>query len=165
MKKSDQKMLFRKAGIKDLNSICQLRSQLANDPEDKLTTEYAPYSPKRDKVFIGRCLRARNRFILIAEDKEGICAHNIILIETISPKMQAYYTYHQKALLVHLYVDQNKRRQGIGRALMDYTLKYLKQRGVEFADLECYMYNKKAANLYNNLGFQDVFVTKRFYLK
>lgn len=165
MKKSNPKIFFRRAGIKDLSSICQLRSQLADDPEDKLTTEYTPYSQKRDKVFIERCLRARKKFILVAEDKDGICAHNIILIETISPKVQAYYTYHKKALMVHLYVDKNKRRQGIAKDLVNYSLKYLKKHGIEFVDLECYTYNTKASNLYKKLGFQDVFTTKRFCLK
>lgn len=67
--------------------------------------------------------------------------------------------------MVHLYVDKNKRRLGIGEALMDYTLKYLKKLGVEFVDLECYLYNQKAAALYNKIGFKDVFVTKRYYFK
>lgn len=165
MKQINGKLFFRRAGIKDLENLCRLREQLAHDPEDKLTTEYAPYSAKRDKIFIEKCLSSRKKLILIAEDKDGICAHNIILIETISPKVQAYYTYHKKALMVHLYVDKNKRRQGIAKDLVNYSLEYLKKQGIEFVDLECYTYNTKASNLYKKLGFQDVFTTKRFYLK
>lgn len=160
-----EKIYYRKANIKDLESLCLLRNQLANDSEDKLTTEYAPYSSDRDKIWISKCLKAKKKVILVAEDNEGIIAHNIIVIETISPEMQSYYTYRKKALVVHLYVDKNKRRLGIGEALMDYTLKYLKKLGVEFVDLECYLYNQKSAALYNKIGFKDVFVTKRFSLK
>ena len=43
-------MKYRKATSKDLDALCQLRSQLADDPEDKLTTEYAPYNAQRDRA-------------------------------------------------------------------------------------------------------------------
>lgn len=158
-------MQFRKATIHDLEEICQLRKQLANDPEDKLTTEYAPYCEKRDRPFIAKCLRAKKKIILVAEEENKILAHAIIMIEEIPSKIRPYYTYHKKALLVHLYVDKNKRRQGIGKALTQFCLEYLKKQNVEFLDLECYTYNKKASNLYNKLGFLDVFTTKRFTLK
>lgn len=157
-------MNYRKATIRDLEDICNLRKQLATDPEDKLTTEYAPYSEKRDRPFIAKCLRAKKKMILIATEDNKILAHAIIMIEVISKKMQPYYTYHKKALLVHLYVDRNKRRQGIGTHLTQFCLEYLKKQGVEFVDLECYAYNQKASALYNKMGFTDVFTTKRFRL-
>ena len=160
-----EKMIYRKATIKDFENICLLRSQLLDDPEDRLTLEYAPYNEKNDRVWIKKCLHSKQKIaILIAEDNEGICAHSIILIEKVSKKMQAYYTYKQKARLVHLYVSITKRRQGIGKALLKYTLQYLKNKNVEFVDLECYMYNKKAAALYDKIGFEDVFIEKRFNL-
>ncbi len=158
-------MIYRKATLKDLDELCRLRSQLENDSEDKLTKEYAPYHAERDRAWLQKCLHSHNKVIFIAEKNGCICGCAILAIEKISPRVQAYYTYHKKALLVHLYVDKNCRRQGIGRALTECSLKYLAQRGVEFVDLECYMYNKKAAALYDKIGFQDVFVTKRWRLK
>ena len=101
---------------------------------------------------------------MIAELQGIVIAHAIVSIEKVSPKMQDYYTYSKKALIVHLYVDENKRRQGIGSALTNYTLKYLKEHGVDFVDLECYAYNQKAKCLYEKMGFVDVFTTKRFVL-
>ena len=156
-------MICRKATLKDFEGICQLRHQLLDDPEDRLTLEYAPYNEKNDRPWIQKCLRSRQRIVvLIAEDEEGICAHSIVCIEKVSRKMQAYVTYRKKARLVHLYVAVNKRHQGIGTALLKYTLSYLKQKGAEFVDLECYMHNDKAAALYAKVGFKDVFVEKRF---
>ena len=98
---------------------------------------------------------------MIAEEKGSVYACAIVVIEKIPPKIQLYYTYRTKALLVHLYVDKDKRRQGIGCTLTRYMLKYLTQKGIEFVDLECYTWNKKAAALYDKMGFQDVFTTKR----
>ena len=158
-------LLCRKATMKDFDNLCRLRSQLAFDPEDNLTTEYAAYQPENDSAWIKRCLKSRNKIILIATDKKKIYAHAIIAITTLSKKMKPYYTYHQKALLVHLYVDINHRHQGIGQALLKYTIQYLKEYGVDFIDLECYLYNEKAKNLYNKTGFHDVFVTKRLSFK
>ena len=161
-----KKIICRKATQKDFEGICALRHQLLDDPEDRLTLEYAPYNEKNDRAWIQRCLKSKQKIvILIAEDEEEICAHSIVSIEKVSPKMQAYYTYKKKARLVHLYVAIKKRHQGIGKMLTRYTLDYLKQKGVEFVDLECYMHNDKAAALYAKIGFKDVFVEKRFTFK
>ena len=162
--KTKQNILFRKAAPRDLDALCDLRAQLAHDPMDKQTTEYAPYSPQPDRIWINKCLHARNRVILIAERQNKILAHAIILIEKASPKMRAYYTYDKKALLVHLYVDENNRRQGIGSALMKYAFEYLKNLKVDFVDLECAPENDKALTLYNKMGFRDIWIKKRFKL-
>ena len=159
------KIVYKKATPKDYEGICKLRSQLIDDPEDRLTLEYAPYNEKNDRAWIKKCLRSKERIIiLIAKDKDEICAHSIIAIEKVPQRMQTYVTYKKKARLVHLFVAINKRHQGIGTALLKYTLKYLKPKGVEFVDLECYMHNDKAAALYNKVGFKDVFVEKRYIL-
>ena len=162
--RSKQNVLFRKATPKDLEALCALRAQLAHDPMDKQATEYAPYSPEPDRAWINKCLHARNKVILIAERQGQVLAHSIVLIETASPKLRIYYTYNKKALLVHLYVDENNRRQGIGSALMEYTFKYLRQLNVDFVDLECAPQNDKALTLYNKMGFQDIWIKKRLML-
>jgi len=158
-------LVCRKANIKDYEAICQLRHQLLDDPEDRLTLEYAPYNEKNDQAWIKRCLNSRQKIVVLIAEKAGkVCAHSIVAIEKVLPKVQAYFTYSKKARLVHLYVAIDNRRQGIGQALVKYTLKYLKQKGVEFVDLECYMHNDKAAALYDKIGFKDVFIEKRFTL-
>lgn len=158
-------MIFKKATLKDFEGLCRLRKELANDPEDKMTTEYAPYQEENDRAWIQKCLRSRQRIIvLVAKDTSGIYAHAIVCLENVPRKMQAYVTYSKKARLVHLYVSRKKRRQGIGEKLTKYTLKYLKKYGVQFVDLECYMHNDKAAALYHKIGFWDVYVLKRFPL-
>ena len=154
----------RKASLKDFEEICRLRSQLANDPEDRYTTEFASYEPKADSTWIRKCLQDRQRVILVAEDKNGICAHAIIVIETVPKKAQKYYTYRKKALLVHLYVAIKQRHEGIGTVLLDYTLKFLKQRNVEFVDLECHVKNTKADGLYKKLKFTHEYFKERFDL-
>ena len=158
------KILFQKATLRDLEAICALRTQLAHDPTDKKATEYAPYAPAPDRAWIKKCLRSRNKVILIAGDGGIVLAHAIVLIEKASQMMRAYYTYDKKALLVHLYVDENHRHQGIGMALMKYTLNYLKQQNVDFVDLEVYPHNPKAIALYDKIGFQDIWIKKRLKL-
>ncbi|MBP5344379.1 MAG: GNAT family N-acetyltransferase [Alphaproteobacteria bacterium] len=164
-KKKNLKISCRKASLKDLEGICQLRSQSANDPEDKLTTEYASYDPKIDNPWIQKCLRTKQRIILIAEDTEGICAHSIVAIENVPKRKQQYYTYQKKALIVHLYVAIKKRHQGIGKTLLSYTLKFLEQQGVDFVELDCYIGNTKADSLYKKLGFKDIFIKERLNFK
>ena len=155
----------RKASIKDLKGICELRQQLAYDPEDRYTTEYAPYNPKPDGLWIQKCLQDKQRAILIAEDEKGICAHAIVVFEQVPKKAQKYYTYHKKALLVHLYVAIKKRHQGIGTILLDYTLNFLKKKGAEFVDLECHVNNIHADGLYKKMGFKHEYFKERFCCK
>ena len=158
-------MIYRKATAKDLEGICQLRAQLAYDPAERFATEYAPYHPENDRAWIQKCLRSKQKVILIAEDSDSICGHSIIAIETVPERAKVYYTYRKKAVLAHLYVAIKKRHQGIGTDLLEYTLKYLKQQGVEFVDLDCYIGNKEAEALYKKVGLKDVFVRKRYSLK
>ncbi|MBR6231808.1 MAG: GNAT family N-acetyltransferase [Alphaproteobacteria bacterium] len=160
-----KKIIYRKATPKDYEGICKLRHQLLDDPEERLAVEYAPYNEKIDNPWIKKCLRSKRIVILVAEDSEGICAHSIVAVEKVPQRMLVYVTYKKKARLVHLYVAVNKRHQGIGKMLLKYTLKYLKEKGAEFVDLECYMRNDKAAALYKKVGFKDVFVEKRYDLK
>ena len=158
-------MIFRKATFQDFEQLCRLRKELAHEPTERLATEYALYQEEKDRAWIQKCLRSRQRIsVLIAEDNGEICAHAITCMEKVPDKMRAYVTYRQKARLVHLYVSRTKRRQGIGLKLTQYTLKYLKKCGAEFVDLECYIGNKKADALYQKIGFKDVFVQKRFKL-
>jgi len=156
-------MIFKKATLKDFEGLCRLRKELANDPSDRLATEYAPFQEENDRAWIKRCLRSKQRIsILIAENNGNIDAHAIICFEKVPKKMQAYVTYRAKARLVHLYVSPKKRHQGIGQKLMDYTLKYVRQKKVDFMDLECYIGNEIADSLYRKVGFRDIFVLKRF---
>ncbi|CEG26564.1 GNAT family N-acetyltransferase [Bacillus sp. B-jedd] len=48
------------------------------------------------------------------------------------------------------------RKQGVGRALMEETLKLYKQEGVAFAMLEAIEGNDKAISLYESLGYKNV---------
>lgn len=149
-----------------MEGICQLRHQLIDDPEERLALEYAPYNEKNDREWIQKCLGSKERMIIfVAQDEGGICAHSIVAVENVPQRMRVYVTYRKKARLSHLYVAIKKRHQGIGTTLLKYTLEYLKQMGVEFVDLECYIGNDKANGLYKKVGFKDVFVQKRFSLK
>ncbi len=154
-------MIYRKATLKDYESICQLRQQLKHDASDNISTEYARYCKKNDRPWIKKCLRSRKIHILVAAEQDIIFGHAIVLIESVMPKMKKYYTYTKKATLVHLYVDQQKRHQGIATHLVRFTLKYLKQKRVDFVDLDCHVSNTAAATLYHQLGFQDIWVKKR----
>lgn len=154
-------MQYRKATIKDFESLSKLRTQLKEDEQDKKNTEYARYSEANDRPWIKKCLKSRKVPILIAEENNQVYAHAILCVEKVSPKMTKYYTYTKKATLVHLYVDRNKRRQGIATQLMKYVFQYVKEQKVDFLDLECHIANSKADALYTKLGFENVWLKKR----
>lgn len=68
-----------------------------------------------------------------------------------------------KALWIEeLYVDPSYRRNGIGRALVEWILDYAEQHDVRGIDLEAYQGNTPASVLYRTMGFRRL-GRERFY--
>ena len=60
-------------------------------------------------------------------------------------------------------VDASRRRQGLGRALMQHVLAAVAREGVRRATLEVRRSNLAALGLYGDLGFDVAGVRKRYY--
>lgn len=60
-------------------------------------------------------------------------------------------------------VDPKRRREGIGRRIMEHLIEKAKDQGVEWISLEVRISNIPAQNLYKSLGFEMVGVRKQYY--
>ena len=60
-------------------------------------------------------------------------------------------------------VDENARKNGVGKALLSHALGYLKTKGVEKVFLEVAVDNVAAIALYRGAGFDDLYIRKDYY--
>jgi ribosomal protein S18 acetylase RimI-like enzyme len=65
------------------------------------------------------------------------------------------WTEHLECYLAELYVTPEKRRQGLGRALMTAALEAATERGADYMDLNTSEADVAARALYESLGFSD----------
>lgn len=64
--------------------------------------------------------------------------------------------YRDYANVVQLYVAPNERRKGLGRKLLSYTLRALREKGYKNAVLDCLEKNTAARRFYEKFGFEFV---------
>ena len=65
--------------------------------------------------------------------------------------------------MMNLAVHPDYRCQGIGRRLVDELIKELKKKGSQRLTLEVRVSNEPAKRLYDELGFSEIAVRKRYY--
>lgn len=65
--------------------------------------------------------------------------------------------------ILNICVDSSYQGCGWGKNLLDRLLELARQRKSRIAFLEVRMSNKRAFNLYHNLGFNEIAVRKRYY--
>lgn len=70
---------------------------------------------------------------------------------------------HHRALIWGMYVTPPTRGQGLGKALLNHTLEYARQQGVEIVTLAVTVGNTAARRLYVSVGFQPYGVEPRYF--
>ncbi len=70
---------------------------------------------------------------------------------------------HEHGHIIHFGVDPEWRRQGFGRLLLQASLDFLREQGVEYVFLEVRESNEKALSLYRKFGFQNIGLRERYY--
>ncbi len=74
-----------------------------------------------------------------------------------------YRSVKDETEILSVYVAPKQRQQGVGRLMMEHTLRRLNNRGSVKVFLEVRASNKPAKILYERLGFQQVGVRKKYY--
>lgn len=107
-------------------------------------------------TFLAHAFRDRKGFF-IAEDE----AHQVIgytLVRLGLPWLGA-----RKGGVTSIAVVPGQRRQGIGRALLEAALAYLREHQTEQADLEVNVNNRAAQSLYESFGFTRAKLLPNYY--
>jgi len=144
-------MKIRKATIKDFESLKEIKL-LSKKDEMGYSDSLKPLSKTIDiyDEYFKAELEKKNSAVFIAEDKRPI---GIIIVTYFKPLRISKFT--RKGYVSNLFVRKNYRNKGIGKKLLDISLKWLKETHVKYISLEIHLKNKKALKFYRDLGFKD----------
>ena len=144
-------MIIRKATIEDFEKLKDIKLESKKD-EMKYSDYLKPLSKTIDIYFeyFEAELRKKNSAVFIAEDKEPI---GIIIATYFMPLMISKLT--RKGYVSNWYVKKKYRNNGIGKKLLNISLKWLKKNKIKYISLEIHLENEKALKFYRNLGFKD----------
>ena len=121
---------------------------------DWILTESIPWDPRREREWI-RGFDDRMSVLYVAEVDGKVVGQ---LDVHISGYAKAKHVANLGIAIVKAYRDR-----GIGRALMERALAWMKGKGVEKATLEVFSTNSRAVALYKKMGFEVEGVRRRQY--
>ena len=107
-------------------------------------------------TFLAHAFRDRHGSF-VAEDDEGQ------VVGYVLARMGLPWIASHKGGITSLAVAPSQRRRGVGRALMEHALAYLRSRHAHQADLEVNVVNRAAQSLYESLGFRTSKLLHHYY--
>ena len=108
------------------------------------------------------CFKACPDGFLLAETNEGNVV-GYIMIRVEMAKSNFGFRLTKKGHIISIAVLDEYRRQGIATHLIESMMVVLSERGIKEFYLEVRVSNIAAINLYENLGYEQVKLQKRYY--
>ncbi|MBR5649177.1 ribosomal protein S18-alanine N-acetyltransferase [Pseudobutyrivibrio sp.] len=128
---------FRFANQQDLNTIVEIENASMSSPWTLDSYKEA--------------LDSDHAFIMVA-DEAGVCVGFAV-----------FYLTAPESELPDIVVSESYRGRGIGKLLLDASLRELSLRGVDTVFLEVRVSNERARALYEKMGFEEIGRRKYFY--
>ncbi len=154
-------MKIRPANLKDIPAIALLYKELFEN-----MSRLEPYYLRagiQDTKLIKSCIESDSYSIFLSELGGEVCGF-IILKEEKTVDFNVFI--ERKAVyIMDLIVREKYRGQGIGRALMDRTLSFSKEKEAHYISLSVLEKNKRAIEFYEDLGFQGFSRNLNYILK
>jgi len=107
-------------------------------------------------TFLAHAFRDRKGFF-VAEEEGGQ------LVGYVLVRLRLPWLGPRRGGVTSIAVAPAQRRQGLGRALLEAALAYLKEHHAEQADLEVNVANRAAQSLYESLGFKQAKLLAHYY--
>jgi ribosomal protein S18 acetylase RimI-like enzyme len=135
------KPLVRHAGVQDVNSIGRLLHDFNREFDEPTPSPSALAERARQLLEAGDTI-----VLLVGEGPDGLAVLRFRM---------AIWTSGLECYLAELYVVPDRRRQGLGRALMDEALRAARERGADSMDIGVDEPDQAARRLYETLGFTN----------
>jgi len=144
-------MIIRKTTIKDFVKLKELKIKSKKE-EMKYSDSLKPLNKTLNKYFeyFKIELRKKNSAVFIAENKIPI---GMIIVTYFKPLIISKFS--KKGYVSNLFVDEEYRNKGVGKKLLNASLKWLKDNKVKYISLEIHLENKTALKFYRKAGFKD----------
>ena len=145
-------LLVRPAEIADYDRICELAAQMDRMHREVLPDRFRePDGPNRARDYVASLIADPDTFLVVAAVR-GTVSGLINCGLGRSPEVPVKRS--RRFLKVRgLVVDEARRRQGVGGALLDAAMNWAKERGAEEVQLSVYEFNDAAAAFYRSRGF------------
>ena len=128
---------FRFANQQDLNTIVEIENASMSSPWSLDSYKEA--------------LDSDHAFIMVA-DEAGVCVGFAV-----------FYLTAPESELPDIVVSESYRGRGLGKLLLDASIRQLSLRGVDTVFLEVRVSNERARTLYEKMGFEEIGRRKYFY--
>lgn len=145
-----EKIIFREVQITDAAALTALMEQLGYPIEESIM---------RKNI---------QKYLLFNGQKAWVAEKSGEVIGSIAVAITNYFHRPGSFLrVIALIVDQNKRRLGIGKSLMELAEKYAKEQGCTHLELTCGAHRSELGShdFYRNLGFSDLNDKKKYFGK
>ena len=144
-------MIIRKATIKDFEKLKAIKLESKKD-EMKYSDSLKPLGKTINIYFeyFKAELKKKNSSVFIAEEKKPV---GIIIATYFKPLRISKFS--KKGYISNLFVDEEYRNKGVGKKLLNKSLKWLKDNKVKYISLEIHLENKAALKFYRKSGFKD----------
>ncbi|MGO4193927.1 N-acetyltransferase family protein [Rhizobium sp. YAF28] len=146
--------LARPADMETLGGFGALLVTLHHELDAKRFIEAAKSTPARYAQFLESELALPETVLLVAEDEGALVGYAYAALEGFD-----YMSLRGPAGVIHdLFVDPARRREGVGRMLLEATMAGLKSLGAERFVLSTAYRNKTARSLFAAMGFRPTMV-------
>jgi len=148
------KIIIRKATIKDFEKLKQIKSEfyLWECKQDKRLSP--DYIKKGLGARLAKNLKQNNTVFFIAKEKGEILGYSGAEIKN-NP---ASFKFKKRGCMFNLYVKPKYHGKGIGKKLINETMKWFKKKRISDLMIMVYNNNKKAHKIYNKFGFKDYII-------
>jgi len=140
---------IRPARADDYPAIARMLRQIAQLHHDWRPDVYRP-AQKLDQKRFKSLLKDKNTPILVAEMDGGVIGYAMLRIITPQNPVQVPRNY---LWVEDLCVDENARKQGVGKALMTAAAELARERGLSAIELNVWECNEVARAFYGRLGY------------
>lgn len=144
-------MEIRKAQEQDIDAILELNRQIGEIHFEQAPQVFCPPSPE-ERAFLLAAIAAEGRLFCVAEQEGavvGFLTARIDINETIP-----FLSKEPICRIGTVVVDEERRSQGIGKALIAHCNEWGKGHGAHQIRLEVMAFNERAKALYEALGFK-----------
>jgi ribosomal protein S18 acetylase RimI-like enzyme len=150
-------LVVRPANVGDVEAVGRLGAVLVRTHHDFDRKRFMAASPQTEQgyaSFLGSQLSQKDVVLLVAEQDDEVIGYSYAGIEG-----RDYMSLRGPAGVLHdLVVDARHRGRGVGKALLDATLRAIEGRGVRQMVLHTAALNDAAKRLFARAGFRETMV-------
>ena len=140
-----------------------IRKALIEDLPSAISINWAALPEHYSDTFFEERLHESPETFLVAEDETGAIIGYIMCRIEYGFSHAKRYGLARKGHIVSVAVLEGHRHVGLGRALVEESLKGMKERGCTEGYLEVRISNEPAIDLYRKLGFQTATTHQGYY--